>query len=102
MIINEFALLREERRFSPGIDQKKSQDHHHGQPWDQVGFSRRNDSLVAYGRATLRRMKRLPPLPLGTDAFTVSSAPWVEVICWFTVPCSNYQQRGFHSTQPDK
>jgi hypothetical protein len=47
-------------------------------------------------------MKRLPPLPLGTDAFTVSSAPWVEVICWFTVPCSNYQQRGFHSTQPDK
>ena len=34
---------------------------------------------------TRRRRKRLPPLPLGTDAFTVSSAPWVEVICWVTV-----------------
>ena len=37
------------------------------------------------GALTRRRRKRLPPLPLGTDAFTVSSAPWVEVICWVTV-----------------
>ncbi len=48
-----------------------------GGPWDFL------NSVAGYF-ITRRRRKRLPPLPAGTLALTVSSAPWVEVTCSVT------------------
>ena len=63
---------------------QKSQGHCNKRPWDRLGVRKWSGQLPA-AALTRRRRKRLPLVPFGTLAFTVSSASWVEVICWVTV-----------------